>query len=1414
MARSSRETKKSKKSIQFACLLAFFGLAFWLFVSPRLASSASVETKDGLRKVLDLRERIPQRATKTFGLPANDSRKTYSLTVSLPAPAALMEDEALTVSLREREKTIASKTLHAGDPDLYTLFKAGAGSGSDLVLDVSSNAIVPIELTISVVEWPQSKSGKTILEAEPNDTWREANEFKLGQTVWATADDKPYILPLGAKVEKARQPYRHTPAPEYSSGDVVPEGGVDWFKFKYDGDEPKLVHFELDLPERDNLPVDVSVFKVEIGEARSYEEGIDPVSPPHEVQALPGNKFTTRLITRGEYFVRVDANHVFYQLRTSVYDAPPYADPRAAIRAGMDYIISAGDSWHANTPRHGGIANRISNTHVETQLCIACHATHFPVRAELTAKQNGYAVAKRPALEFLTERLSNNPRPFYGFPEASWTRVISASANVMSRLASLVNIQETEFNQPHNLALLRGVGNYLKIYYKGRTELPNDETNGNTPIVSTYEVAWYSWRVFDQLVKQSGAVPGAVATGSTVPGAVATGSDVEYRDRIRSLIDQSGTVPGAVATGSDAEYRDRIRSLIEQDAHKNLIDLCYQTLAFVEIDQAAYADKIKRNAERILSLQRQDGQWSMLLEPASTPVEFQTYHCLYTLARAGYKPDHPQIAKSLKFLMSRQQTYGGWFDPRQTYENFGTPFRETQFAVMALSEFYKSDEKRGWQQGFEALPAKLATGDAGLRLEQIDNIWDEPGKSVVDDLIASLQSDEPLMRAAAAVALGRVGDESAVAPLARLLGDESKMVQIVSAQAIRRIVSRHVVPPSGGRSALPKQPPEGGTTNIILASLNDKDERTRWGATRIFAQHFSFLTSHSEIADELVAAMRDNYVMVRMQAVKSLMQWYWWSKDAALQDRIANAFIARMGGREHEWVRRNLQENFYSLADENVRYLYNNWIALLAQPEDRARAKAGHHEASRLMAERIARALTEGSDQLRENLLAAITDFHLRAGGYTNAGRYTRIGNDVETVRFYEEGAPAMEQALLPLLSSPKAAMRKQAVVAAFRLRDNQLDELPLLVMKRLLDDDQSVRAVADEFYTALPLEIHERNRREAIATLKELLASNRAEAQVAAIERVKAVGIETARQEKFDEQVKQFVLNGDGKAASAALRALADFSHLRNDAAVEQKLADALQSSNQQLVRSGLQLVLANPEWREPRAVAAALDSLFKTGDAGKRRLILGLITSGAKPESDLRLLSLIAESFNDRDDQVRAAALGAVRRVRSLASHPAIRPAIAKIANDPNERLQEQAIALYGEDKPSVAAARALDYDFFVARVMPLFTAKGGDGNACVNCHDTHAILRLSRPDAAGKFTDDQLRGNYASALGVIDTINPENSLLLRKPISDASQEGVVGTKRTPHGGGQRWSGTDDPAYRTVLEWINGARLTTTNR
>jgi hypothetical protein len=87
-----------------------------------------------------------------------------------------------------------------------------------------------------------------------------------------------------------------------------------------------------------------------------------------------------------------------------------------------------------------------------------------------------------------------------------------------------------------------------------------------------------------------------------------------------------------------------------------------------------------------------------------------------------------------------------------------------------------------------------------------------------------------------------------------------------------------------------------------------------------------------------------------------------------------------------------------------------------------------------------------------------------------------------------------------------------------------------------------------------------------------------------------------------------------------------------------------------------------------------------------------------------------------------------------------------------------------------------------------MPILERKGKDGYACAQCHASHAIFRAT----------------YDTAMKVVDTAHPENSLLLRKPTSSSETEGVPGA--LAHGGGVRFT-RDSPEYATILEWIKGA-------
>ncbi len=836
------------------------------------------------------------------------------------------------------------KTLHEGDGDWAFAYRPKA----DCRYGVRPGGAVKVRV---------SDYGRTRqMELEPNDEWGQATEIDLGKVVFGSGDDSAYL-----------------PAPSVKRGKPVEEFGKrdqDWYRFRFTGGAPKLVGLQVELVERDNLPVDVSVFRVEKGKLVLYTEGEDPVSVPHEVQALPGNKYTTRVLREeGDYYVRVVANHPEYRLRTRLYGVPPYGDPREAVRAGVDYLMGAGDSWHANTPRRGGIYDRVANVHQETSLCVACHVTHFTQRGQLYAARQGYGVEMRNSLRFLTERFYNNPRPLYGFEKegAVWARVISAPANVLGRMSHLMDVFEKQVSGERRESFHDGVRKYLRLYYDGRVKLPGDETNGNQPLVSTYEVAWYAWEV----------------------------------------------------TG-DPE----IAKLIEQDEHKNLIDVCYQTLGLVAVDRKRHAAKIERNVGKILAAQRESGQWSMKFEAQEKEVEFQTGHALWALAMAGVPKEHPQVVKGLKYLLGRQQEFGGWLDPLQSFENFRTPFRETQMAVLALSAYYpRGEAKKGWG----STSGELAEGGERL-LEGLDAIWDRPGGTVLERVRSIAKSGDVMARQMAVEVLGRLALVEDLGLLGGALGDGSKLVQRTAAWGMRQVLSRR-----------------GQGNEVLLEALKSRDARKAWGATRVFATHFRELARDGRMAEGLIGQTTNARAAVAMQAWKGLWQMWFWSPEDGVKDRIENAFLEALTKPQHAWVERNVREGLYNLGDENIRYMYNNWVPLMAHEADRERVVRGRLKHEARLAEKYARFLEREKDGNRKRLLAGLTEFHLRRADTYDLKAdpqavapavYNRIGNDIEQTVFFGEANTRLAAALEPLVESADEELRRLAMQAVLMVRD------------------------------------------------------------------------------------------------------------------------------------------------------------------------------------------------------------------------------------------------------------------------------------------------------------------------------------------------------------------------------------------
>lgn len=836
------------------------------------------------------------------------------------------------------------KTLHQGDADWTFAFRPS----TDCTLTVRSTG----RYSLSVHDFGITRH----LETEPNNNWTDATPLQLGEVMFATGDDSAYLPPPSSK--------RGKPTEEFTKVDE------DWYRFRFDGAKPKLIGFQVELVERDNLPVDVSLFRIVGGKPTLFTDGEDPVSVPHEVQALPGNKYTTRLLKdAGDYYIRVVANHPEYRLRTRLYEAPPYSDAKLAVRAGVDYLMGAGDSWHANTPRRGGVFDRVANVHQETSLCVACHVTHFTQRGQLYAARQGYGVELRSSLQFLSERFYNNPRPLFGFEDqgAVWARVISAPANVLGRMSHLMTIFEQQVSGGSRPGFHDGAAKYLRLYYNGRTALPPDETNGNQPLVSTYEVAWYAWEV--------------------------------TRD-------------------------PAIAALLEQDDLKNLVDLCYQTLGLAAVDRTRHAAKIARNAERILAFQRESGQWSMKFDPKEKDVEFQTGHALWALAAAGIPKDNPRVAQGLRILLARQQNFGGWLDPLQSFENFRTPFRETQMAVLALSAYYPfGPPARGWGSS----PAFISgTGEEVLLA--LDKVWDLPTNAVLHAIRKHTTSSDAFIRQASIEALGRLAEVADLPLLTASLGDSSKLVQRTAAWAVRQVLSRR----------------QQGNDELLRA-LQSKDPRIEWGATRVFATHFRELARDARLADALISKTFSASLPVRVQAWKGLWQFWFWSPSEAVKSKIEDAFLAGLTVPQHDWVERNLQEGLYNLADENIRYLYNNWVPAIAREEDRDRVVRGRLKIEARLAEKYSRFLDTANDTNRKRFLAAITEFHLRRADTYDLKAdphnpapptYNRIGNDIEQAVFFGESNTRFARALVPLVESKDSELRRLAMKAALMTRD------------------------------------------------------------------------------------------------------------------------------------------------------------------------------------------------------------------------------------------------------------------------------------------------------------------------------------------------------------------------------------------
>jgi hypothetical protein len=1379
--------------------------------------------------------------TRSIKLGTARAGSLYSVTLGVKDPTQLQGNDSVHVTVNDAKGEIESKWLHSADLDFYLTVRPRAAGPVTVDLSSPSKPEVPeISATLKKILQPAAgiadKSAylkRGVISAAPNGAWQDAQSFELGQTIFGGDDERPY-------------------APSKSEdGYAAMVKGFQWFRFTFREKEPKLVYFVLNVTDRD-VPLDVDIFQM--GKDASGQPDVVPFTTGEFVyqveatQNYPGlYKFRTRILQPGqEYYVRVAADHPAYQLHTYEYSVPPNKDPHEAVRSGMDFLINMGDTWLSNTPRRGAVALRTVMQHSETQLCIACHPSQFTTRGYLRAVQNGYAPTQRSSLEFITDRIYNNARPLYGEPGVNWVRIIYTARTEASRLPLIVHaFEQNVTHDPPRKNFDLPYAKFLKIHYKGVTVMPGNETDGCEPDVSPFEIGLQSWQTFNLAYNES-----------------------HEQDWIAE--------------------RDHVEALAAPYEPQNMIDLSWKIMFLSGVNREKYAAQINTLIDKLYEYETPEGGWPYPFDKSAKPADFISYNAVLALAEAGRRPETDEhLGRAVKAMLAAQRPEGSWEgDP--VYQGFNTPFRATQFAVMALSTLYPGTTKaKNWDAAYAAPPTVLARNDLPLLLQQLDQFWDlapEPVLRQIRDVLAT--NDQPLAREAAARALGHMADPGALPVLIKGLGDPAKMVQISSAYALRMVVSRRPNAAAEGR-------------RMLAAALASPDPRTRWGAARVFNQHFRDLTDDPNLLAALERTLNDPVPYVRFEAAAGVWRWYYWQIDhPEVRRSTLEALATRLNTETDAMVRRGLQESIYDLLDENTGYL-SAWVRTSAQDEDKNRINAGYEAVVHDQAQVLAKVLREGTPLGREGILTALWDFHIRhyalpdlksdtvsiglpavltkyvAGvpdlhrpGYEyspyreavdfkydvhNNFFQTRIGNDSDLIHFFKSSGPELEDALLDCLKGADESMKINVLKAGSTLSESGGPRFALAVLNLSEDSSADVRQTVRYVYEGgqrgiLNLDNQSAPDPDLVSKVVEILKHGNPDSQAVVLPLLAALPQNSAWQRQTEVQAAlRSMLEQTPRPANygQVLDAASSFDALMRDPEIQEQVFAGLRSYTPEVQRAAVQICLEY--FLNDPQTAPLVKTAFAKLDSSTLRILMeeadnpqflkkrfGIAGGAVSQDQDYLnrhaaelkikepleypiVVDAVLAGLLNADANTSAAALDTLRKVKGVEQRADFRAAMNQLRDSSNPRLKLIANSvLQGKNLSDalrdVQPGSVLDFRFFVTRIEPILAKPGPDGKACVFCHASHVIFKLNPPNAQGVFSDQDSEENYKYAMRVVDITDPDKSLIVIKPTRPTDSAGNVGDYTATHNGGQRWQGNESSdEYRTILEWIRGAKTET---
>ena len=114
---------------------------------------------------------------------------------------------------------------------------------------------------------------------------------------------------------------------------------------------------------------------------------------------------------------------------------------------------------------------------------------------------------------------------------------------------------------------------------------------------------------------------------------------------------------------------------------------------------------------------------------------------------------------------------------------------------------------------------------------------------------------------------------------------------------------------------------------------------------------------------------------------------------------------------------------------------------------------------------------------------------------------------------------------------------------------------------------------------------------------------------------------------------------------------------------------------------------------------------------------------------------------------------------------------------------------------------AAGTPDYDYFKAKVQPIFLQKRPGHARCVMCHaEANNAFRLEKlPAGQETWTEEQTRKNFDTVLKLVQaTDDPLKSKMLIHPLAPEAGGDLF------HSGGRQFETKNDPDWKILAQWL----------